>query len=353
MNGQGPTKAPPRQLVDWQFDIHQRYSFLARLLAAMFTEATKVTVLDVGAGPTGLAEAFLPPRFHITTADVQDFGRTDIVRLVPGAPLPFADGAVAVTMAMDVLEHVPAEQRSGLIVELCRVAAHTIVLSFPNDDPAVREAETALDRVFIDTFGDGNAFLAEHKALGLPAANDVLATLAAAGFDVLQWPNCPLPEWLLYSALDVAYFSLHGDGTEKAAFNARVNTATSQWCDHGGHYRTFVLASRDRQALARADAAALACRSQSSTTTTRLAATATAALADLSAGQRTIAAAEAARMATRLEQLRAETANKDEALRQKDLHIQKLETLLQQSIAQKDTYISKLKQLLRRAQSAG
>jgi len=104
-----------------QYDLCQRYGLLARVLEAAFPSGT-VAVLDVGAGADDLSRAWLPDRFAITLADASTFGRSDITLLQPGEPLPFRDRSFDAVLAMDVLEHMPAANRDGLVREFARVA---------------------------------------------------------------------------------------------------------------------------------------------------------------------------------------------------------------------------------------
>lgn len=228
----------------YQHDVHQRYAGLGRLLTAMFPTPTPVRVLDVGCGPAPLTAEFLPPRFAVHRADVQDFGDSKITVIEAAAPLPFADRAFDVVIAMDVLEHLPAGARRGFAAELARTAGAAVVLAFPDGrDPGVAVAEAAFGEVFRAAFGRDNAFLLEHRQHGLPRADEVAGWLD--GFTCGFAADAPLEEWLLWNALDAVHCARFGDGPQKAAFNARVNALCPGPVVGATHYRAFVVAARD------------------------------------------------------------------------------------------------------------
>src|SRR3954469_11274624 len=203
----------------FQQDIFQRYSLLARLLVAAFPEATgaPVTILDIGSGPGRLTETFLPPYFRVTRADVSTFGDDAVVELHPGQGLPFDDNAFSVVIALEVLEHVPAPDRAALIAECARVGSSVVVLSCPVAAPLTGQAEDVFQALAAEMSGQPVAFLDEHKTEGLPDATAVHAALAGRMAHVVQIPNSPLPEWLLYNLIDLAYACDFGDAEEKAA----------------------------------------------------------------------------------------------------------------------------------------
>ncbi|MDQ3243098.1 MAG: glycosyltransferase, partial [Gemmatimonadota bacterium] len=240
-----------------QQDIYQRYCVLARLLTAAFPlrdKGTLVRILDIGSGPARLTERFLPAYFNVTRADVDTFGDAGVVPLTRGASLPFESDSFAAVIALEVLEHVPAEEREALIDECTRVSSDVVVFCCPVASELTTRAEEIFQSLALEMSGNASPFLAEHKSVGLPAAAAVRAALERRRPHVVDLPNSPLPEWLVYNLIDLAYACDFGDTDEKARFNVRVNARTPLAAE-GPHYRRFFVGcthaqTRDRVAEA-------------------------------------------------------------------------------------------------------
>jgi SAM-dependent methyltransferase len=326
------------ELLRRQYDLCQRYRLVAQVLVAAFPDEP-VSVLDVGSGDGDLLRAFLPDRFAIVTADVDPRGRSDIVRLEADAPLPFAAGAFAAAVAMDVLEHVPAAARSTFVGELARVAKRLVVLSHPVAHPAVQQAEDLLAAAHRCWLHADSHFLAEHREHGLPAATLAVDVLAGAGLATASFANCPLRDWLPLTILDVVLLAQFGVGEAKDEFNLAANEIAHDLVTPGEHYRTFVVGARAADLVARVTAALAAAgrprRPEHDQSVQELIARTVVKLAERPAAN-----------------------GLSPALAAKDSHIHKLETLLQAEVARlhaelgavvhaKDEHIHKLEALLR------
>jgi SAM-dependent methyltransferase len=247
-------------LVEFQFDLHARYSTLAQVLQAALPGAGPRRVLDVGAGPAQLTAAFLPPDWaQIVRTDVSSFDDPSIVVVPPGAPLPFGDGAFDAVIAMDVLEHVAVAHRADFIRECARVARQVAVLATPIGTPSVADAELRYGRLYRDLAGRDEPFLVEHATLGLPRPEEV--ERAADGLMAVTLDNVRLVDWIATNVVDLA-FALLDDGLQlKKQIAQRFNETTPpRYCD-SEHYRRFYLFTRDPQVEVRlrelADPAAL------------------------------------------------------------------------------------------------
>lgn len=141
-------------------------------------------LLDVGSGGLGLAD-FLDDRWTVTALDrsFDDFGawltppRTRARRVVGDArALPFADRSFDVTVAVDVLEHVPAADRATVLGELARVTRRRIVVAAPAGEPAL-----AADRRLAAMLRVSPPWLVEHLEVGFPAPEDLVGPLRPHG----------------------------------------------------------------------------------------------------------------------------------------------------------------------------
>jgi SAM-dependent methyltransferase len=171
-------------------------------------------ILDVGCGPHGLA--CVRPRLPFVGLDV-DFGGPTVstmtaVRADPG-PLPFVDGAFDTVLCLDVLEHVPADDRTAFVAELARVAARQLVVACPNT------VGQPLDDALLARLGGDDAvppaWLAEHFDHGLPTPGEVAAAVGAVdGFTAseIAMPNQHLSALVVLGDLDGA---LAGQATEE------------------------------------------------------------------------------------------------------------------------------------------
>jgi hypothetical protein len=150
-------------------DTYSRHALAARLVG----EAD--TVVDVGGVPGGLAR-FLPES-RVVVANVEP--PADVV--FDGRRLPFVDSSFAAATSLDVLEHLPPEQRPTHVAELARVARGRVVIATPFGTDRHAEAERALAAWYEARTGAPHPRLAQHVAYGLPTGEDLLALAAASG----------------------------------------------------------------------------------------------------------------------------------------------------------------------------
>src|SRR5262249_29596050 len=147
---------------------YQRYALAARVARAV-DAGRRLRVLEVGANVHGDLAAFLDghdivslDRFGAPDGEAGRFVRGD------GCATPFGDRAFAVVLAVDVLEHVPADRRSAFLAEALRVAARCVVIAAPCASAEVEAHEARLANYFRDVHGSEFPWLAEHAAYGLP-----------------------------------------------------------------------------------------------------------------------------------------------------------------------------------------
>lgn len=137
------------------------------------------TVLDVG-GYDG-ALAFFLPEAAIDLIDPATTGGSII-------DLPVTEQSYDCVVAVDVLEHVPPEDRTQALSELARVAKSHIVLNYP-----CRDSRDAQKLVLGLT---NNPLVREHVDWELPDSDAVLNELNTLGFVGTIKPHTSIAIWL-------------------------------------------------------------------------------------------------------------------------------------------------------------
>ena len=129
-------------------------------------------LVDVGGMPGQLA-GFLP-RTRVLAVNVEE--PADLV--VTADRLPFEDAAFACSTSLDVLEHVPPDDRPRFVREQLRVTRGRAVLCCPLGTPEHGEEERAVAAWHHETVGEENRWLAEHADNGLPTLDELRAAFA-------------------------------------------------------------------------------------------------------------------------------------------------------------------------------
>ena len=141
-------------------DIYERHKFISR-----FIKSDK-TILDVGGSMSRLSD--FTNNCKITTVDVVK--PADII--YDGKKIPVGDKSYEVITSIDVLEHIPKENRADFVKELFRVAKDTIIISAPLGTNFHSEYE----RKTLEYYQEKNIklpFLEEHVKIGLPTLEEV------------------------------------------------------------------------------------------------------------------------------------------------------------------------------------
>jgi hypothetical protein len=145
-------------------------------------------LLDVGSGSRGIA-TLLPGEWCTTALDANfdDYAGTQRPRrLEPDQQigdvraLPFPDASFDVTVALDLLEHVPPDDRAQAVREICRVTSLRAVIACPAGAEALA-ADQRLASRFARSRRPVPLWLDEHLEHGFPDAADLAATAADFG----------------------------------------------------------------------------------------------------------------------------------------------------------------------------
>ncbi len=225
------------ELLELPFDQYQRYQIAADLVAQLGI-ATGERVVDVGGAP-GRIEDFLPDH-ETVIVDVEGPFHGRFV-MGSGAGLPFGSGSFRAAIALDTLEHVPAEHRGAFLAELRRVA-DVVILSAPFADPQVELAERALGEFVTSRFGEFPT-LEEHSEHGLPRLEESVQEFEKDDWPAATLPSGYLPRWLAGMLL---HHELLASGVpELSQLHAYYNATVSPLDCREPSYRHVIVSARD------------------------------------------------------------------------------------------------------------
>ncbi len=191
---------PALDVNDLNFDTCERLRHLNWLLEELGV-GENGRVLDAGGYPCYMARAF--PQRNVVTADIYANGHPPYVK-ASGAALPFPEGTFDVTIACDVLEHVPPVHRQAFLTELARVSSRAVIIAGPYTTPGAARAEATV-RSLLPESSPAQMWLAEHTECGLPSMADTINVLSNAGAQsVRALPVGSLTEWMLFFAAQAA-----------------------------------------------------------------------------------------------------------------------------------------------------
>jgi len=108
-----------------------RFHSFAHQLSSIIALRPK-SVLEIGVGTRITAEALRLLKVRVTTADIAESLRPDIVADVTS--MPVEDDAFDVTLCCQVLEHLPFHRFRGAMQELHRVTSRAMVVSLPDQN---------------------------------------------------------------------------------------------------------------------------------------------------------------------------------------------------------------------------
>jgi Methyltransferase domain len=136
-------------------------------------------ILEVGSGAKGITPYI---DYKITGVDVAFDGEI-AKNLYPirlsGVNLPFADKSFDYVISVDMLEHVPAKERSAVVTELLRVARKCLFLSVPCGELAEQQ-DKELDELYMREKGVRYHFFQEHVENGLPLKEELESCIKAS-----------------------------------------------------------------------------------------------------------------------------------------------------------------------------
>ncbi len=159
------------------FDRFQRFKATADLIEELGGPPT-MEVLDVGSFDNAFS-LFLP-RHRVKPWNELILSSTGGLTIPPKT--------VDVAVALDVLEHIPPQERNFFISELARVSRLACIFAFP-----IASAAPVEEFVLRLT---GSQWLAEHREHGLPEPAAMEAIFKDLGLNFSRYPNASLASWM-------------------------------------------------------------------------------------------------------------------------------------------------------------
>ena len=170
------------------FDQYQRYHTIAEILrrCKKMSGYEKVTILEVGANNNlNLEKEDKEDVIYYSDLEVPENRKYDNRYFAADATNLFElnDNSYDYCISSDVLEHVPVEKRINFLSELYRVCREAVIICFPNNDLGVAEAEKAVSEMCLETWGESNKWLDEHRENGLPDKDGINSFLDEQGIE--------------------------------------------------------------------------------------------------------------------------------------------------------------------------
>ncbi|GEM_PF-5696 len=154
----------------------------------------RVTILDVGGGPAGLASLLRDQRCVVIALDPNATvlnGNQALKVIGDGCRLPVEDQGVDIAVSVDSLEHLPADHRLSFLRELQRVARHRVILHCPMDSGDGCLQGTRYDKLFQRLhqryFANKEVNTTEHLQWGLPTLEEIRSVFPESSWT--GWQN--------------------------------------------------------------------------------------------------------------------------------------------------------------------
>jgi SAM-dependent methyltransferase len=188
------------------FDVALRYREVIDLLRPLYRPGMEI--LEVGSGAGGVTDFLQAPVTGVDTAFERTADRaTPFLTPVTASAdaLPFGDAEFDAVLCVEMLEHIPGDRREAVLSELFRVVrpGGRVVVTFPADAPAAR-LDRELNERHRRRHGTDHPWVIEHIQEGVPATDDVVATLRGIVGEqgsVAVHKHDPARSWLLHQTL--------------------------------------------------------------------------------------------------------------------------------------------------------
>lgn len=157
----------------WRQHPEAALRYLPVVTAIKQADLAQAKILEVGSGSLGIIPYFRKP---IAGLDIDFSGpSTQLLTKIKGSAesLPFRKNSYDAVICVDVLEHLPPQNRQKAIYEILRVAQKLAVIVVPVGNLSQNQ-DKELEILWRKLFNEPNQFLAEHVKYGLPEQEQVL-----------------------------------------------------------------------------------------------------------------------------------------------------------------------------------
>ena len=233
----------PKNLVGQSFDYVSRHTIVAEMINEYFGVGSKIKVLDVGGLGSPLSIIL---GYDVTTVDEEAVNDKNILR-ADGASLPFKDNEFSCVVTCDTLEHVPEDDRTNFISELCRVSNDLVIICAPFNTMQNKKAEDAVHEFYMSFTGQEHRWLKEHKAYGLPNLAATISVLDTQIKNVDTVSHTNIDIWTSLMSANLLSNEMGFPDVERALSKANIVYAQSLFSDFDKEgYRTFIVGSHNK-----------------------------------------------------------------------------------------------------------
>lgn len=145
------------------YDIYERHKKVGELVGKV------KTLLDVG-GQLNMLSFFCSAEKIIVANVTGSHEQSDVT--IKGDKLPFDANSFQAVCAIDVLEHIPSQDRKAFVKDLLRVAGEKVIMSFPIGTAWHINYEKKLQKD-LEKNGVDVSYLKEHIKYGLPNLDEI------------------------------------------------------------------------------------------------------------------------------------------------------------------------------------
>jgi GT2 family glycosyltransferase len=173
------------------FDMFQRYMLTKEIFDCVRARVNN-RILDAGGHPGVIWDFF--PKDECVIVDLKVSERSNFVQ-ADCKFLPFRDSSFDLVTNLDVLEHVPKQQRPVILKEFLRVSSRYVIFGGPFDSKDVRIAECRVRRYLRTELKREDEALLEHFEHGLLDAKVLRDLLLSRKLAYAEFSNAYLDSW--------------------------------------------------------------------------------------------------------------------------------------------------------------